>query len=163
MPDLTLDNLSKVPDSEYTSHSAIQLQLFEHVPHSILTVGTEGRFSGPPSPHHVTLSRRSSMSIGALKGPDYNVDTTQIGVPVVTPRKERPGHKRSLTGMSLTSLLCPIANRQAPTFPLKLGLNLKNGPLAMNQLGRKQSKPRLSMEKTHRPWPTVSFDILPIP
>jgi hypothetical protein len=103
------------------------------------------------------------MSIGALKGPDYNVDTTQIGVPVVTPRKERPGHKRSLTGMSLTSLLFHIANIQAPTFPLKLGLNLKSGPLAMNLLGRKQLKLRLLMEKIHRPWPTVSSGILPIP
>ena len=103
------------------------------------------------------------MSIGALKGPDYNVDTTQIGVPVVTPRKERPGHKRSLTGMSLSSLLFQIANRQAPTSPLKLDLNLKNGPLAKNLLGRKQLKPRLLMEKTHRPWPTVSSGILPIP
>lgn len=103
------------------------------------------------------------MSIGALKGPDYNVDTTQIGVPVVTPRKERPGHKRSLTGMSLSSLLSQIANRQAPTFPLKLDLNLKNGRLAMNLLGRKQLKLRLSMEKMHRLWPTVSSGIPPIP
>jgi hypothetical protein len=76
------------------------------------------------------------MSIGALKGPDYNVDTTQIGVPVVTPRKERPGHKRSLTGMSSPPAVS-IANRQAPTSPLKLDLNRKNGPLAMNLLGKK--------------------------
>ncbi|WVO18296.1 hypothetical protein L204_106011 [Cryptococcus depauperatus] len=50
-----------------------------------------------PSLHQPGLSRRSSLSAGhphSLK----QVDTTQIGVPIVTPRKERPGHKRSLTG-----------------------------------------------------------------
>lgn len=83
-----------------------EYSLIEHVPRSSLTVGTEGRRSGPPSAHHVTLSRRSSMSIG-LQGPSYNVDTTQIGVPVVTPRKERPGHKRSLTGVSSLSSSLP--------------------------------------------------------
>lgn len=32
-------------------------------------------------------------------GPSYSVDVAQIGVPVTTPRRERPKqHKRSLTG-----------------------------------------------------------------
>ena len=101
MSALTQDNLNKVPDSEcFTAMS--QLGTCLHC--AGLTAGTEGRRSGPPSAHHVTLSRRSSMSIGNLQGPDHNVDTTQIGVPVVTPRKERPGHKRSLTGESALSL-----------------------------------------------------------
>lgn len=38
------------------------------------------------------------MSATSFPGPAHNIDTSQIGVPVVTPRKERPGHKRSLTG-----------------------------------------------------------------
>lgn len=40
------------------------------------------------------------MSATSFPGPTHNVDTSQIGVPVVTPRKERPSHKRSLTGES---------------------------------------------------------------
>jgi starch phosphorylase len=53
-----------------------------------------------PSAHKPSLSRRSSISAGHGHGagPLRDVDVTQIGVPVVTPRKERPGHKRSLTG-----------------------------------------------------------------
>ncbi|WVQ93324.1 hypothetical protein IAU59_000392 [Kwoniella sp. CBS 9459] len=53
--------------------------------------------SRTPNLHQPTLSRRSSLSAGhphSLK----QIDTTQIGVPIVTPRKERPGHVRSLTG-----------------------------------------------------------------
>ena len=60
-----------------------------------------------PSAHKPSLSRRSSVSAGHGQGagPLRDVDVTQIGVPVVTPRKERPGHKRSLTGKSLLHLL----------------------------------------------------------
>ncbi|KAL7421344.1 Non-essential glycogen phosphorylase [Cryptotrichosporon argae] len=49
--------------------------------------------SRTPSLHQPTLSRRSSVSATT-----HDVDTTQIGVPVVTPRAERPRHQRSLTG-----------------------------------------------------------------
>ena len=53
-----------------------------------------------PSLHQLSLSRRSSISAGhgQSAGPTLNVDIGKIGVPVVTPRKERPSHKRSLTG-----------------------------------------------------------------
>lgn len=43
------------------------------------------------------------MSATSFPGPAHNVDTSQIGVPVVTPRKERPSHKRSLTGTSMAT------------------------------------------------------------
>nr|XP_031862304.1 uncharacterized protein CI109_002269 [Kwoniella shandongensis]KAA5529376.1 hypothetical protein CI109_002269 [Kwoniella shandongensis] len=80
MSNLTKENLDKLPIASPTSeHSA----------------GSHG--SRTPSLHQPALSRRSSMSAGnplSLK----HVDTSQIGIPVVTPRKERPGHKRSLTG-----------------------------------------------------------------
>lgn len=63
--------------------------------------------SRTPSVHHPSLSRRSSVSAShptlSNYGPGHNVDTTQIGKPVTTPRQERPGHKRSLTGMSYLS------------------------------------------------------------
>ncbi|WVW79209.1 hypothetical protein I302_101175 [Kwoniella bestiolae CBS 10118] len=53
--------------------------------------------SRTPSLHQPGLSRRSSMSAGHPQGLKQ-VDTSKIGVPIVTPRKERPGHVRSLTG-----------------------------------------------------------------
>jgi hypothetical protein len=109
------------------------------------------------------------MSIGGLKGPDYNVDTTQIGVPVVTPRKERPSHKRSLTGkpQSTHYLGHVLISVQALTSQAKLELGLeekiKNGHLAMSRLGKRLSKLRPSMAKILRQSPTVSLGTLPPP
>ena len=62
-----------------------------------------------PSLHQPTLSRRSSFSAGhgQSAGPLTDVDVAQIGVPHVTPRKERPAHKRSLTGKSIFFLQVP--------------------------------------------------------
>lgn len=51
-----------------------------------------------PSLHQPTLSRRSSISAGHGGERYRDVDVSQIGKPVVTPRKERPSHQRSLTG-----------------------------------------------------------------
>ncbi|WVQ81442.1 hypothetical protein IAT38_003566 [Cryptococcus sp. DSM 104549] len=74
MSALTKENLDQVPGSPTSSHG-----------------------SRTPSLHQPEMSRRSSMSAGHPHS-FKQVDTSQIGVPIVTPRKERPGHKRSLTG-----------------------------------------------------------------
>ena len=69
------------------------------------------------------------MSISGLQGPAHNVDTTQIGVPVVTPRKERPGHKRSLTGKStLPTPYKPLID-VGSYFPAKAGEESQEWPL----------------------------------
>ncbi|KAK1922468.1 carbohydrate phosphorylase-domain-containing protein [Papiliotrema laurentii] len=75
MTALTKDNVEKLPSSLSPGHKT-------------------------PSLHQTNLSRRSSFSAGhgQTAGPLRDVDPTQIGIPVVTPRKDRPGHKRSLTG-----------------------------------------------------------------
>ncbi|KAK8843410.1 hypothetical protein IAR55_007067 [Kwoniella newhampshirensis] len=80
MSTLTKENLDKLPTSPSASHG---------------TPSSHG--SRTPSLHQPALSRRSSMSAGNPLSMKH-VDTSQIGIPVVTPRKERPGHKRSLTG-----------------------------------------------------------------
>ncbi|TYJ55309.1 hypothetical protein B9479_004032 [Cryptococcus floricola] len=74
MTELTKENLDKVPASPSSSHG-----------------------SRTPSLHQPQLSRRSSMSAGHPNS-FKQVDPSQIGIPIVTPRKERPSHKRSLTG-----------------------------------------------------------------
>jgi starch phosphorylase len=69
------------------------------------------------------------MSISGLQGPAHNVDTTQIGVPVVTPRKERPGHKRSLTGQSHSLTSDHLLIEAGSYFPSKAGEESQEWPL----------------------------------
>jgi hypothetical protein len=77
------------------------------------------------------------MSTTGLKGTGFNVDTTQIGVPVVTPRKERPGHKRSMTGTSISSEYTAVeADQKARISPLYLVKRERNGLLAIRRHGR---------------------------
>lgn len=66
------------------------------------------------------------MSHTSFPGPAHNVDTTQIGVPVVTPRKERPGHKRSLTGTSQSykCFVCKLNHTQGSYFPGQAGVKV---------------------------------------
>ncbi|RXK39024.1 starch phosphorylase [Tremella mesenterica] len=87
---LTHDNVAKLPSAPQVRRTPSG-----HSVHS----GQSG--SRTPSLHQPqSLSRRSSMSAGQRLniGPTHNVNVGEIGVPVVTPRKERPSHQRSLTG-----------------------------------------------------------------
>ena len=109
MSALTKDNVDKLPSG--TSGATLPLPTSIVVPDpqhpsalTLMTAVTPGHKT--PSLHKPSLSRRSSISAGHGQGagPLRDVDVSQIGVPVVTPRKERPQHKRSLTGMSVLLL-----------------------------------------------------------
>ncbi|KIR52496.1 starch phosphorylase [Cryptococcus gattii Ru294] len=106
MAELTKENLDKVPASPSSSHG-----------------------SRTPSLHQPEMSRRSSMSAGHPHS-FKQVDTTQIGVPIVTPRKERPGHQRSLTGSYFPSQKGEIVEMPGE-WPIGDELTWREGKKAM--------------------------------
>ncbi|ORX39038.1 carbohydrate phosphorylase-domain-containing protein [Kockovaella imperatae] len=91
MSALTKDNLEKLPNAVPPGHRT-------------------------PSLHQPTLSRRSSISAGhgQASGPTRDVDISQIGIPVHTPRKERPSHQRSLTGSYFPSTAHKVSDEDWP-------------------------------------------------
>jgi len=120
MSALTKDNVDKLPSGMYCSQRSRPLDVDPSSHFAIIQRGLTVAVSAghkTPSNHKPSLSRRSSASAGHGQGagPLRDVDVTQIGVPVVTPRKERPGHKRSLTGKSLLLPLTP--SKLHPTHP----------------------------------------------
>ena len=109
MSALTKDNVDKLPSGTSGASPPLPTSIVVPDPQhpsavTLMTAVTPGHKT--PSFHKPSLSRRSSISAGHGQGagPLRDVDVSQIGVPVVTPRKERPQHKRSLTGMSVLSL-----------------------------------------------------------
>lgn len=95
MSALTKDNVDKLPNGKFSRR-----QSDSRLTPPSLAVPPGHR---TPSVHKPSLSRRSSISAGHAHGqsagPTHDVDVSQIGQPIITPRKERPSHKRSLTGM----------------------------------------------------------------
>ena len=99
MSALTKENIDKLPSGE-AIHPSLFCSADRTFPFLIPSCDIAVTPGHRTPSLHQPVSRRSSISAGHGQsgGPMHNVDIGKIGIPVVTPRKERPSHKRSHTG-----------------------------------------------------------------